>query len=528
MPRSAYAVAFSMVVIVALISVPFAIAEDRPELFIPDNAHSPLMEPGPETSRDAGPNEFENRYNEGSLLLDIPAKSAAELTKLNEETRALEDSARRELLASRPELVSALLRLRTAGDVPFSIQSSRGENLQRALMGRNAAIRELVFARQTFASANHQLALFAALTARVPDATDLAAVDTSRLGPHELMLLNDILIARLEAQHGTDASDRGPREFGDCEAEEGAGSVGAGDNGDQTGRRCEPQPAGLLQGGDWALKKYNTCVRNQGERAVSVAFALTAAVESRVAVAERRLANLSEQHLISQMKLLWSRTPEEFSEGYAPTLSSGRERAFGYRFHFEDVWSYNPSYGRTSSRNAGATARLQFNNSCGKYTGRHCSDSAHQSRLLCTRVDEWRFCGYDAPMPAVTPIAIEHLSVIYDVTQPESGLRRARQLLRAKVPLVLTAGIPTSFRQQGNQGYIRASSRAAESWDGVHSLLVTGWVPNTRLPAGAPPAIGAGYFVAKNSWGTCAGDAGYLYLDEAWVRAHALNLTAVF
>ncbi len=68
---------------------------------------------------------------------------------------------------------------------------------------------------------------------------------------------------------------------------------------------------------------------------------------------------------------------------------------------------------------------------------------------------------------------------------------------------------------------------APEMRGGGHAVHVTGYLSNerlaTRLPK-APPGAGGGYFIVKNSWGTCFGDAGYVYLPVDWVKANAFEV----
>ncbi len=508
-----------------LSSMPFATAQGEKTLYATENAFGPATDPIPRLSRLAGPIEFENRFRDGSLVLDVPSRAPAETDARDEETRRLEDFARLALAPARPDLVQQVLSIQGAGDIPFPIRDQRGETLRRSLIGKEGALRELTGAKQIVGSAGNQRMLRDLLAVSVPEATDLLSIDSATISESELKMLNAMLLARLDSLHGRDGGARVPRSYGDCSAEEGSGAIGEGNDGDQTGRRCGAHPLGLLKTADWALKPANTCVRNQGARASSVAFALTAALESRVARRERRYANLSEQHLLNAMHMRWFRSPGDFGEGLAPLLTSGRNRLAGYRFHFEDVWSYNPGYARTETLGQSRG----YAGTCERYQGRHCSETNHQGRMLCVTVGTNRYCGYDAPMTAATPVGVNGLALVFDAADPDAGLLAARQLLRAGVPVVMTALVPPSFANVGDDGFVPAATgRSRERADGAHAMALTGWVPNHLLPPSAPEADGGGYFIAKNSWGACAGDAGYYYLAGDWVRAHALSLIAVF
>jgi C1A family cysteine protease len=129
-------------------------------------------------------------------------------------------------------------------------------------------------------------------------------------------------------------------------------------------------------------------------------------------------------------------------------------------------------------------------------------------------------------MPIATPMKVNNLAVIFDIGNPDQSMDRARRLLRAGVPIVMTFGVQPSLLSN-KIGYVPSPSEA-ERYVGGQAALISGFVPNHLRPPGAPEATGGGYFIMKNSWGRCAGDAGYYYLPADWVRANAFNLTAVF
>ncbi len=280
---------------------------------------------------------------------------------------------------------------------------------------------------------------------------------------------------------------------------------------------------GLFNSSGWTLKFANTCVRNQGERDTSPAFAVTAAIEAIVARDSFRYSNLSEQAFYNRQKLFWFRKPLHSGDGPNPLLTTGFSFAHGYQFHYEDIWHYNPSYGRTEI----TVPFLGYENSCENYAGRYCSDSNHQSRRVCTEVGALRFCGFYAPMPIATPYRIHGMTAIFDLFTPERGTNTARALLRSGTPVVLNLALPSQFLTTGKSGYVTPPP-LTDKVLGAHALLLSGWVPNSRRPVDAPEGEGGGYFVAKNSWGSCTGDAGYYYLPYSFVKNYAISLTAVF
>ena len=67
---------------------------------------------------------------------------------------------------------------------------------------------------------------------------------------------------------------------------------------------------------------------------------------------------------------------------------------------------------------------------------------------------------------------------------------------------------------------------------GGHNIHVVGYVSNADLAANlltatAPPGSGGGYFILKNSWGPCAGDAGYYYMPVDYVKFRAQSIYVV-
>ncbi len=510
--------------IAALAFSAFAQAGEFEQMYSPLNAYGPAKQAAPEGARIAGPNELFNRFIEGVLILDTPLKGPDVRHQMENESRQLAVRVNTFLAFNRPTLLYRISQIKDGADAPAQLRTALGENKKIVLMGRDAVQREIVGAQEMFMDRANQRALYDYLQTRLAGDPDLPSVsDIITADANALRQANEALLPILEARFARDAAGKPSDGFGACETEEGSGVVGDADDGDQTGKACPVSATGLFASGDWALKTSNTCVRNQGERGTSSAFALTAAIESRIARDEMRYSNLSEQHLFHQMTSRWFRVIPDNQDNIAPILSSGIASTIGYSFHFEDIWHYNASYDRTQVERNG---NIAFDKACHWYDGRHCSQTNHQGRMLCSVVGENRYCGYDSPMPITTPVKVSNLAVVYEINNPDQSLTRVRRLLRAGVPIVMTFGVQPSLLSNKN-GYVSAHSES-ERYVGGQAALISGFIPNHLRPPGAPEGEGGGLFIMKNSWGRCAGDAGYYYLPADWVKAHAFNMTAVF
>ena len=114
-----------------------------------------------------------------------------------------------------------------------------------------------------------------------------------------------------------------------------------------------------------------------------------------------------------------------------------------------------------------------------------------------------------------------------DPPLPPLPISLLRTLLAGGQPIVASLRVTDDFRGSGlgANGYLTGTS-----WDveGGHAVHVTGYVANDQLPAGLPQAPGGGWFIVKNSWGTCYGDGGYVYIPVSWARLFFKHVVAFF
>ncbi len=358
-----------------------------------------------------------------------------------------------------------------------------------------------------------------------------------------------------------------------CADEEGAGT-----GGDRTS--CDdvaPAAHGLLGHYDWPLKAFTTCVRNQGNRGTCAAFALCAAVESRIAVQHQRWLNLSEQDLYKHWKYDWCPWPIDFyGDGYDPELGLILQWITDYVFPFESSWDYNPSFSRTEDDRSRTYAH-----SCDGY-GEACSETNHQAHQECHYVEEsvvvevvktvstwvedaaavvddfiswvtgsdnghWveetvtefenrtidvLCCTYDTATPGTSGFCVSDSTMFYDfLTNADHGLAVAKTYLDSKVPCTLCLHSVDTFSDVANSGddagYVTYDAHEQSAGDDGHCVFLTGYCDNAHLPAGAPQGSGGGYFIIKNSWSTNWGDAGYAYLPYDWVKKWATEMVAI-
>ena len=79
-------------------------------------------------------------------------------------------------------------------------------------------------------------------------------------------------------------------------------------------------------------------------------------------------------------------------------------------------------------------------------------------------------------------------------------------------------------------GYIPYLASDLNTSVGGHEVHVVGYVGNAELAAAipsAPAGAGGGYFIIKNSWSTCLGDAGYWYMPVSYLLAQANEVDLV-
>jgi hypothetical protein len=309
-----------------------------------------------------------------------------------------------------------------------------------------------------------------------------------------------------------------------CAAEEGSGT-----GSDLAGiGTCDTAAAnGLLANRVWPLKFRTTCVRQQGMRGTCWGFSTNAAAEVELAKHRNRWINFSEQHLVYMTKWVWY--PSVYGDNGGPPLDKILET--GHTLPFEREWNYNPSLSRTSN-----DTTQRYANSCTGYGGPQsafCSDTNHQGQIVCRPVLRWMYCGAVAPPVVSSGLAPTRWSYIWDLEDTDRALANLFWAVAIfRKPVMLAFPVTPSFDSPDANGYVDfVGAHCVANEDGTctpemgcecdrggHLALITGLIDNDDLPPGAPAGDGGGYFIVKNSWGHCYGDAGYVYLPYDWVR----------
>lgn len=321
-----------------------------------------------------------------------------------------------------------------------------------------------------------------------------------------------------------------------CSAEIGASVVA--DNvfyGDQTqssGSCTIPSSSGIVANFDFPSKRLLSCIKNQGNRGLCHIFAAVSGLEELIARDTGNHVNLSEQDLTEHEKLIW--VPDFFHDGGNAYQDLTNAASFDYHFAYENQWDYNPSLSQPQPGSG-----YEWLNSCNNYpsTEPGCSDSTPQATQYCTL--GYTMCGFTPPVlpGANSPYMVNVVQNLYSIPQdlgeisPYSLFNTILSFLAFNDAVILGFNETNAF-QGAPGGYVPCCGFDLASSVGVHITHVVGYVSNSDLAsnpntANQPPGAGGGYFIIKNSWGACLGDAGYYYMPVTYLELEATQLVMV-
>ena len=409
------------------------------------------------------------------------------------------------------------------GDGTWSIHPA-GVSHSVETLGRSAKLswiyNSILFSR----SRQAQLDLYTSVYAKLPR----GAVGTTRgqfPTPASLADANLATINRALQLIGTNwagivsqITPRIPIQLMGCDAEVGA-SPWSPNYGDRTGSpaSCGPIPGGLYSKINFTNKTYPTCVKDQATRGTCHSFANTSAVEEAISLGQGIKVNLSEQDLMEHYRFVWSRAL--YNDAGDPWEEINGALSSNYFFPYENQWDYNPAYGRD-------TSTTPFTHSCDNVPGEPCSDTSPQPPAVCGDFLGSVWCMlYEA---GIHGSSHQPTSVGYFWNSADTELSVEYMILQLAFNNAVVAALTVSpaFEAPSNGFVTYDPADLAKTPLGGHVVHVVSFVSNQDLQSvmpDAPPGSGGGYFVVKNSWGSCFSDGGYIYLPWDYMKAEVVE-----
>ncbi|HXZ41481.1 MAG TPA: hypothetical protein VEG68_12140 [Terriglobales bacterium] len=313
--------------------------------------------------------------------------------------------------------------------------------------------------------------------------------------------------------------------------------------GDQTLSSCnKPNAEGILANFSWPYENQLTCIKEQGQRGLCHIFASVSALEQLIARDTGTYVNLSEEDFDENESLVWN--PSFFHDGGNPQTDLNNAEKNGYFFAYENQWDYNPSLSRTR-----ATGFLY---SCNNYPYPSlepgCSDTTPQAPEYCVPVSSTEYACYLALAPLSgtrSPYLSNGAVSTFDPSLLESdpGFNSDIVIIELATNNAVVLGFKLTyfFGNDVDSGYVWANCagnglcQLADllTSEGGHVVHIVAFISNEQLAANSatssipPDPLGLGYFVIKNSWGTCSGDDGFYYMPAGYLEDRATGIFVV-
>ena len=488
--------------------------ETKPEtLFIPANAWNGDL---PADAQTISPEEFRQKINSGELSLVSTASLEAQ--RQAREKQYQDDKTFLKGIANPDPNLRALLSEADAspsfqGDRPVTLPDGQTvivEGLGTQL--RNAA--ETYKRGQSVgnALANYTLSyslLPADLKAQLPTPDSLKGKPLAEVMA-ALKLLNDLLGTK-PAILGRARLETFPRA-----PERAQISINPGNGKDNDGACTATNYAAKYW---FPLKHFVSPVKQQANRGTCWAFTAIGAVESRERVQNSNPTDLSEQFLVNKVKQDWD--SDDNSDGYWSEKALEKAVDKGQSFPPESAWTYNPAWNRPNVKDGDSNS---YNNACMGYNGT-CSQTAHQSRRVCSTFLGFNVCGYATVTFGGPGVASSETVQVWENGDDfDLGIYRLLlangHVLMASFPVY--KGFMDDVTANGTvKNYAKTkleNGKEVEGSYGGHAVQIVGFLSNSDLQPN-PNAGGGGYFIIKNSWGCGRGDGGYYYIPADYVSS---------
>ncbi len=421
------------------------------------------------------------------------------------------------------------------GEYQVPIVDKLGRKHSVQLLGQREKIAEIAGAIQAASDPTTQLQVYTAVFEKIPQSylnTDAGRdlIQPSQLQGASLATIQGALkqVAKQADKIIQTIPFAGTIPAASCADEVGAGDAPQTTWGDRTySAGCTtPSKTGIIGNFNFPGKSQLSCVKEQGERGTCHIFAATSALEQVVARDLGKHVNLSEQDFQEHLKLLW--TPAFFNDGGDAGYDLIYAFLNNYPFAYEDQWAYNPSWLQPISPKV-----FEYQNTCANgYPSSEpgCSESAPQSPGIC--VIDKPICALAPALvlgsthyKALPPLPIPIVPEDWDVT-----IGTMKIFFSAQSPIMMGFTATYNYEYGAPGGFIEYQPSDLYNQKtilGGHMVHVVGYLSNTdllkKIPT-APPGAGGGYFIIKNSWGACDGDAGYKYMPVDYFEAEVWDL----
>ncbi|GGR28547.1 C1 family peptidase [Deinococcus ruber] len=308
---------------------------------------------------------------------------------------------------------------------------------------------------------------------------------------------------------------------------------------ESTAAGCGASSNGIYRAVNFPLRRYLPTVKQQGSRGTCWSFATVSTTETLINKMFGKRVNLSEEDYVANIKINY-RTPNG-ADGDDTRDAVTRATNANYRFAFENAWQYNQSWSRVATETPKNSGVWNYSGTCTNYpyAATQCSDTVHQAPSACILVGGKTSCGFQIPQSrSVYRPDASSLHDLWNFDQRDASLFWMALAVRLGTPIMLVhdarylqpnadgfvADLPYNAvsHKDASGNLVKNGSADVAWWNHVAELV--GYVTNDELHAAlpsAPSGAGGGYFILKNSWGTCFGDGGYVYLPWNWMNKYS-------